>query len=462
MYGDFMKKGIVHMLEAILVSLTFLIIVPFLLYPTLTRTDWNYVQMSLNGQDLLATLDKIYDSSGTPVESFLQNIMNRNSSDLENAITENFTWLENKKMNYGIETLGVIRNEIRVGFNCTGAGCTGGNVDGETIYLEKILSPAYINGRYVYFRVFPFSYDNIGRIKMDVLFIRGVNQKNDANNHLIEIDTLLDRGTGIVGFFDASPPANQPIENRIFGFRTGAAPGADTDMLFVNSDNASKPNYAIQKYFYGVGLNENFTYKWNEHEETEVILWGNPYKVRRNDTDSDGDYDALDLDTDGVSSYDLFGKGENYGFSMTSPVAMGGNDYDFTIEKIDPRGRFFVLNFNRGTPYKFEIFETSPIRPNKPPSLQEEYVVIESGNNKAAVIVNGTDNTPWRAVWVSEGAGNDIYALVKSSIIWASDRSWWNVMRSISGEHTKISYFVSQGEEFHEPYWVELNLWHIY
>ena len=69
MYGDFMEKGIVHMLEAILVSLTFLIIVPFLLYPTLTRTDWNYVQMSLNGQDLLATLDKISDSSGTPISN---------------------------------------------------------------------------------------------------------------------------------------------------------------------------------------------------------------------------------------------------------------------------------------------------------------------------------------------------------------------------------------------------------
>ncbi|MCK4634555.1 MAG: hypothetical protein KAT37_01655, partial [Candidatus Aenigmarchaeota archaeon] len=450
-----MEKGIVHMLEAILVSLTFLIIVPFLLYPTLTRTDWNYVQMSLNGQDLLATLDKIYDSSGTPVESFLQNIMNRNSSDLENEITENFTWLENKKMNYGIETLGVIRNEIRVGFNCTGAGCTGGDVEEEIMYLEKILRPAYINGRYVYFRVFPISYDNIGRHKMDVLLIRGVNQRDYVQNLIDSGDDVIDdlkvhlnRGTGIIGFYNITPGDVDELEKDFFGLEIGASSG-DGDLTFLNINNASKPNYAIQKYFYAVGMNENFTYKWDEHEETEVTLWGNPYKVRRNDTDlpPDGIFEALDLDTDGDGSYDLFGKEENYDFSITSPPEAGSQVHDFVIEKIDPRGRFFIMNFNKANQYIFheDLIKTSGPQNNPPvkSDKDESYDVLKDAGGKSALVVNGTDNTKWRTVWVSGGEGDDIYALVKSSIIWASDRSWWNVMRSISGEYTKISYFVS-------------------
>jgi len=63
---------------------------------------------------------------------------------------------------------------------------------------------------------------------------------------------------------------------------------------------------------------------------------------------------------------------------------------------------------------------------------------------------------------VHDGNGNDVYALLKSSIIWASGSGWWNVLRTITGEQVKVSYFVSSGEEFHEPYWVEMTLWYVY
>lgn len=463
-----MKKGIVHMLEAILVSLVFLMIIPFLLYPVLIKTDWNYVQMSLNGQDLLATLDKFPDANG---ESFLQNIMNRNTSSLKSAITEKFTWLKRKRMNYGIESLGTIKNEIRVGFNCTsgaGGGCYNDDEEDEREYLEKMLRPAYINGRYVYFRVFPFSYDQIdsismrSRYKMDVLLIRGENQRDDANGRVDEIkNNILAGGVGIVGYYYIQnlPPPQSRLELEVFGLKMGAAPGGTEYMTFVNSDNVSRPNYGIQKYFYAIGVNENFTYKFSDHNETYVTLWEADYWIRRNDTNSDGDYDALDIDTNKDGNYDELGKPEGY------VIEMNNTDtdilYNFTIEKIDPDGRFFILNFNRETSYVFENIGNRPLRPDKDNEL--EYVVLQSGNNKAAVIVNGTDNSIWRAVWITdESYGNDINALVKSSIMWASERKWWNILRIVSEEHTKISYFVSQGEEFHEPYWVELVLWYVY
>jgi hypothetical protein len=447
-----MKKGVVHMLEAVLVSLTFVMIVPFLLYPFVVRTDWDHIQMTLNGQDLLASLDKMDDGD----DSFLQNIMDRNTSELENEIIKNFIWLENRKMNYGMESIGAIKNEIRVGFNCTGAGCWINNdAEAERRHIEKILRPAYINGRYVTFRVFPFSYDTIGRYKMDVLLIRGEIQGNDVNNnHLAEIDVLLDGGTGIVGFYNVTGTGT--LETDYFGLADSVAGGGD--IVFLNYDNASKPNYAIQKYFYGVGLNGNFTYKWLEHNSTQIILWGETYNVTRNDTDLNGDYEALDLDTDGDDVCDLFGKGENYYFTIDPPLGPPG--YSFEIEKIDPRGRFFVLNFNRTTPYKFGNFFDA-LEVSVESDKGDSYDVVKYGD-QSAVVVNGTDYTKWRGVWVSEGEGDDIYALVKSSVFWASDRSWWNILRSVSGEHMKISYLVSQGKEFHEPYWVELSLWYIY
>ncbi len=439
-----MKKGVVHILEAILVSLTFLITVPILLYPSLARTDWSYAQLNLMGQDLMASLDKIIENK----ESFLQNIMEINATELKNSINEKFDWIKRKKINYGIKSLGAIKNEIRVGFNCTSC-----DTNEEVNEIENILKPSYVNGRFVYFRVFPFSYDNFQRYDIDVLLIMGGEQRNEANNRINDLKQLSEKGVGFVGFYNIS--SLDQIENYIFGL-SSLSGSNNGNLTFVNSFDAIKPNYEIQKYFYGIGINENFTYKLNENDETFMILWENNYLVRRNDTDSDGIYDALDIDTNHDGSYELFGKKEGEWFIINN-----GNDFNFTIEKIDPEGNFFTLNFERKPEYVFDDFlKDDTIRVTSDKS--ENYVVLKNQYGEAGLVINGTRNSPWRSVWISNGKGDDINALVKSAIVWASEKKWWNVLRTVSGSYSKISYFVSQGEEFHEPYWIEMNLWHIY
>ncbi|RKZ25619.1 hypothetical protein DRQ26_05600 [bacterium] len=138
-----------------------------------------------------------------------------------------------------------------------------------------------------------------------------------------------------------------------------------------------------------------------------------------------------------------------------------GQTYDFEIEKIDPNGRFFILNFKRSTPYHFQNFVSPPHRPIQS-DKGDSYEVLKTSSARCGIVVNGTDNSVWRSVWISEGSGDDINALVKSSIMWASKKEWWNVLKTVSGKYNKISYFVSQGEEFHEPYWVEVKMWYIY
>lgn len=456
------------MLEAILVSLTFLFIVPFLLYPFLVETDWNSVQTIINGQDLLASMDKVPDGN----EHLLQNIMKRDMEELKDNITENFWWLENRRINYGMETVGSVRNQIRVGFNCTESSdsCKNGGPLDEKNYIESILNPTYINGRFVEFYIIPFSYDKLSQTEIDVILICGDKQKDEANDlYFSEIKYLLEKGVGIVGFYDVKPPLNDEIEDEIFGLKPGGGPGAIVPDTFINTNNLSLPNYGIQKYFYGVGINQNFT---GGFDTTIIELWNVEYGIRRNNTDcDDGSYCRLDIDTDADSSYELFGKQENYIFTMHGP---DGKEFDFEIEKIDPSGNFFTLNFYKipGAPedYIFEPFESNPVSSNKV-GREDQYVVIETtssvGSNNAAMVVNGSDETKWRAVWLSDeedadGIAEDTKALLKSSIIWTSEKRWWNVLRSVSGEHNKLSYFVSQGNEFYEPYWVELTLWSIY
>ncbi len=438
------------MLEAILVSVTFLMIIPFLLYPVLIKTDWDYIKMNVNGQDLLSTLDRMPDG-----ESFLQNIMDKNETDLEEIIDGNFNWLKKMRVNYGIQSLGAVKKEIRVGFNCTpGDGsCLNDNLDDETLLIESLLRPAYLNGRYIYFNVFPFSYENISRYKMDVLLVRGDKQRDEADSRVnSEIKYALDSGTGVVGFYNVS--AVGPLEADVFGLVPSGAGGGN--LYFTNYGNPLDSSYDIQKYFYPVGLNENFTYKWVENEETEIVLWGESYDVRRNNTDCPGsDYCRLDFDNDSIPGHEFPGKQEGDWFT----IEHNGDIYNFTVEDIDPRGRFFIVDFERNVPYEFEAFADDSASVT---SYRQENVVLNNSFGRAGLVVNGTGDSRWRAVWLAGGGGNDVKALLKSSIIWASERSWWNIMRSVSREHTKISYFVSQGEDFHEPYWVEFSLWYIY
>ena len=89
-----MKKGVVHILEAVLVSLTFVMVVPFLLYPTITNTEWDYSQKLLIGQDMFSTMDDIDDGK----ETVMQNIMNMNRTEFENYLSSNFFWLKRKKL----------------------------------------------------------------------------------------------------------------------------------------------------------------------------------------------------------------------------------------------------------------------------------------------------------------------------------------------------------------------------
>ena len=187
-------------------------------------------------------------------------------------------------------------------------------------------------------------------------------------------------------------------------------------------------------------------------------LWKNKnYLVRMNNTGCGGYYCKVDVDKngDGVFEPDELGYSEGDTFS----IEHNSKYFGFIVDKIDEGGKYTAFNFMKHSSsegYVFDDFTENDIEPVDGDSNRK---ILTTSSGRPGAILN---NTSGRAVWIDYGYGDDVSALVKSSTIWAAGNDWWNVLKTLSGEHQKISYFVSQGEDFHEPYWVELNLWYIY
>lgn len=434
------------MVETILVSLIVIIALPMILYPFQSPTNWENRILSTNGKDFLSVADKTYNEE----ETYLQNLMEKNQSQIHGELGE-IIGNRSRALNYGMESIGPIKNNIRVGFNCTSPGCN----ETMKIYLKKILRPTFVNGRKIEFQIIPFSYDEFERYSLDVIFLNDTEQLDTADHYTNKIRNFLENDGGIVEFVSSQNVSNTydsgvgtNIQEDIFGLIPGPGPGTGGNLTFVNTANPNKPNYLIQKYFYGVGSYVRF----NITGFGNFSVWEEDHLVKKNDTNCN----TIAIDTDLSSpGFEETGLSEGESFTMNY-----GGDYNFSVEEIESENcTYVVFNFLRDgkNSYKFKDFTSMP-KINSTDG-NENRTVLETSGGRNAVIVNESSG---RAVWVSSGGGDDINALVKSSVGWAAESKEWNVLRTISGKQIKVSYFVSQGEEFHEPYWIEMNLWYIY
>ncbi len=447
-------KGFIHMVETILVSLIVLIALPMILYPFQTPTDWENRILSFNGRDFLSVSDKVYNNK----ESYAQNLMEKDENQIHGEL-QRLMGNRSRVINYGMKSVGPMKNNIRVGFNCTSSpNCN----ETMAIYLRKILRPTFVNGREIDFQVIPFSYDEFGKYDLDVIFLNDTDQLDKADSHTNKIKNFLGNGGGVVEFVDSQAVANTHnsggginIQEDIFGLGQGPGPAAGGNLTFVNTDNPKKPNYEIQKYFYGVGSYVRF----NVTGFGNFTVWGKDHLVKKNDTNCNTIAIDSDLSSPGFEEINL---NEEDTFTMNY-----GGEYNFSVEEIDNANCSYAsFNFLRDFPppgeesYKFKnISNIAP--PITPGDGNQNRIVLETSGGANAVIVNETKG---RAVWLDSEMvkGDDTNALVRSSVIWSAENKYWNVLKTVSGKQVKVSYFVSQGEEFHEPYWIEMNLWYIY
>lgn len=438
------NKGFIHIVEAVLISMIIVSMIPALLQPVSFEENWGRIRLKKTGRDILKTLDQ----SGE-----LDRIMSFNSTEVRQILEgggnrRGILQQRGDLIQYGVRTENAYKNTIRVGFNCTG-GC---DPDAEKNRIERILAPTWFNGRFIKFQVFPFNWKkfqgNNQYYDIDVIFLNGDDQVDEAENYWgggnSKIKTFLERGNGIVEYVNLTSADMNTFQENVFGL-AGSSTGGTGDLEFVNRDDTTKPNYEPSKIFYGTGSFANDT----QSAEGNWTVRGEKHNITVEKV-SDGYNVTI---SDGTTHCEDCKEGDSF--------PMGG--YDFTIDKVKemetgPYGGEYVVWFRHGEGYEFSNFvEDGDIKP-----INDEWdrAVLEvPSRQEAGFVVN---ESLGKVAWISKGGSDDVKGLVQAGVIWSAGKGWWNVLRSPGRDAVSVSRFGINQQEVYEPYRVVLNLWYIY
>lgn len=439
------KKGFIHVLEALLVALVLIVTLPFLLFPVERETTWDVAQLTVIGEDVLSTMAGI--EYGNDNESFAQDILEENLTTVDNQMRR---ILGTTSVGYGIRISGSIKNEVRIGCNCT---------RDQANILEQTLTPAFVNGRRIVFRIFPFDYERLRSLDFDVIFVNSSEELsrlnafyNSSRDNKEVVLNHLRRGRGFVVFMDlSSGDLDQSFQGEVLGLAGGSGGGGNVN--FANNNNVSRLNYKIGKYFYGVGADLNFT----GTTQKNLTMRSLGHLVRKNV--STGTWSGIDIDLDRNGTYDAgeLNFSEGRGFNLT----LDGTAYNLTINRIDNATDFVHFNVVRDPgEYNFSDFVGGDPVAVAPHDGNANRIVTSVSGGRNALIVREFEGG--RAAWMSSGTGDDVRGLLKSSVIWSAGEGWNILPRSISGRQIRVSSYVVQGEDFAEPYWLEMTLWFLF
>ena len=314
-----------------------------------------------------------------------------------------------------------------------------------------------MNGRRIVFRIFPYDLEKWNNLDFDVIVVNNtaVSRLNDFYNASKDrketVLTHLRKGHGVVEIADlTTTDINQPLQKEVFGLVSGAGSGGNVN--FQNTNNASKISYDITKYFYGVGADTNFS----GVTQRNLTLRTLQHPVRKNE--SSGSWRAVDIDLNRNGSYDRdeldFTEGESFA------TTMDGNTYSLGVDRIDVAGNAAHFNFLRTGEYNFSDFVGADPAAIAPSDGNADRIVASVSGGRNAVIIREFEGG--RTAWISHGGGDDYRGLLKSSVLWAAGEGWNVLPRSVSARQVRVSSYVVQGEEFAEPYWIELTLWFLF
>lgn len=423
------KKGFIYIFEIVIVSVILMVSLPYMITSWKGKTNWDKAKLTVTGEDLLGVLDE---------ENYLENIMEKDTKTIISHI-DSLLGADSNIISFNLKSVGAYKNEIRVGCNCS---------EGEWVKLKSILTPIYFNGRMINFTVFSFNYKNLPYLDMDVIFLTGLEDVRKLENnpeYFLRVKQKIKKGVGIVEYSNLRPvdiSVTEKVQKEIFGIHSSGNPSGK--LTFKNREDPKKLNYGIGKLFYGVDTDVEL----EENRKGDWILWNTNYPVRTRDADNDGSYEVdVSNNTDPIYEYKSLEEGDEFEI----------NNIQFSVEKVLKNG--YRVLFNVLEEYKFEDFVSGETA--QPLNNEVDRIALQSSGGQPGIIVNRTRENG-RTVWVSEGNGDDIRGLVKTSVLWASRRGWWNLLRTVSGEKVTKRYFVSQGEEVYEPYKVLLELWYLY
>lgn len=251
MEGSCYRKGFIHIVEIIIISLVmFILVVQFSSIPTI-KSDWDRTKLILRGNDLIHSLD----ASGI------------NWLDAE-EVDQRLSDILGGSVKYDVTVRNAIKPEMQVGCICT---------DQETSDLEDILESFTLNNQEISFMVHQIDPEEITFPAFyDVILMgewAGTHKEGAWDSYYGEMETYLAQGGGLLEIRD---PGKDDFEeestlvySNLFGMFWNSSledPGSEDIYFTIDQDS---PYYNIRKYFYHIPSDVNFT-TWSEFETFDL------------------------------------------------------------------------------------------------------------------------------------------------------------------------------------------------
>lgn len=363
-------KGFIHLLE-ILVATVLIAVVIAGLFSIRIKENWEIADIISVGTNMM-------------------NLIEQNESYFIDIVNEDFGLLNQIKpanVKIGLEIKGSPKSDMFVG--CIDVpSCT---------YLYSLLTPTYVNGRWVNFTLERFDFDapedSIPLIYDAVVFVNYTDYSSKKQN----ISSFLDRGGSIIAI---NASFNDADFNEIFNLSSAVAP-----LTYLNFTKYNIYDNKISKYFFGYGFDATTTW----------TIWGDDWTVFYA-----SNYVNLSRVSDGTNITFLY---EGSSFNLNGP----GGSHTFKIRRIWPSQRVDIQSID--TSFTFVDFSERNCGGNN--------ILADTSNTIAGMTTNNS------AIWISDFPSGDEYRTLLKAVISAGTDNWTYKHMETSREVVELTSFVS-------------------
>lgn len=398
------KKGFIQLVEVAIAAFLIIFTLPIFFSGLNVKLGWERADLLATGNNILRNLQ---------VSGEIYKILNKTEE-----VEKNITLLKPINVGFGLKVSGSPKPNITVGCNCT---------SDRFDYVKSLLTPVYVNGRWVNFATEKISFPTPEKYNYDViLFSETVDFDNDA-----EIQNFLRNGGKVVIFDDIEASEWRNLRNTL---NINENPGGSADYMNFRDYNPSKE--IIPRYFLGFGFDIATTAEVEGKGQGYWYIWCQQKQV--NNTGS-----AAEIQ-------DVGSKSEGDVFSLSGPDM---KSYFFKIKKIWPdKYRVDIQPLN--TSFVFKDF-----RDAGEAKLEGVNNVIYGNklNTYSLMIRNGS------AVWLSNFSSySDEYKTLLKSAVASLANEFYLFPIKTKGKHVVVPYFLNLCCDMPETLELGLVLWYMY
>lgn len=392
-------KGFVQIVEVAIAALLIILVLPTFFSGINVKLNWETADLIETGNYIFNSLE----NSGN-----ISNILNDTQ-----GIIRQIDNLKPKNVRYAFKVKGTSKQNVLIGCVCN---------DRQFEYAKEILTPAYVNNRFINFTVNKADINNINEYDV-LLFINytGFSSQKD------KIENYLNSRKGILAINATYSNTNNDF-NEIFNLTPTS--GSATTVIFQKYEPWKNK---IHKYFLGFGFDVETLNIVENKKQGYWWLWENSRQVNITQT--------FEVEIENSPSNIIVS--ENQEFYVLDPE---NNNYYLKVKKIWPdKSGIIIQALNTSFVFKNFAEDEEKVKGNN---------II--GNNFAAMTANNT------ALWISDFPKSDEYrTLVKAGIASLVDEFYLvspkNVKKSLM-----VSTFINMCCDIPETIELIFILWYVF